>query len=311
MHSVLIVENRKKWSRIFSQGLGSMGYQVQVVDQVKQAEGLLERTEFDAVLLNLHLVTESDFLGERVLAAVVRYSPLTPSIVVSGYPNRLLNRFGRYQYQIYDLFSKGIDPNRFDLNDLFDAIECAIEDRAIVCKLLDILDSYLSEDECTSVRQELTNFYSYPGFQGFQPLTGFTNNTKRQTLGYMIAVLVSNFGSDAICTFCDIVRGLRPTDLKLGQELDQICPVSSRSSRVKLDTKTVDEIEEFIIGNDLRAALEMLHGINGYQFYAVPLLRQLTDLEERKRRGIITLDVYNAGLGQISTNILELIHHLG
>jgi CheY-like chemotaxis protein len=305
MQKVLVVENKGKWIRFFSAGLRENRYRIQVAKTTGEADERLEETEFDAIVLNLHLLGQKDFLAQKVLATVVRCSPLTPCIIVSGFPNRYKNKVGRYQYQIYELLSKGRDPDGFALDDLFDTIEDAIDDRTKVRELLTALDSHLSEEEYESTRQELTNYYNYPGFQ---PSAEHTNNTKRQKLGYMIAVLVGNFGPDAICTLCDIVRRLRPTDLELGRELDKICPVSGRPSRAKLDQKTVDEIEEFIIGNDLRAALEKLHSINGYQFYAVPLLRQLTDLEERKRRGIITFDAYNTGLAQISTKILEIIH---
>ncbi len=224
MDPVLVVENIEKWRNVvFLPGLKAMGYVVQSANTMEEAVEQIRQTEFAAVILNPNLLIEKDFLGELVLAAVVRHSPLTPCILVSGNPFLTKAKTGRYEYQIYALLYKGHDPTFFDLSALFEVLKSAIEDRAGVRKLLSILDSHLSDVECDLLQRALIQHYRNPGFG---PPSGYTDNTKKQKLGYMIAVLV-NLGPQTIHTLCDMVRRLRPQDTVLHQNLDSICPPSS------------------------------------------------------------------------------------
>ncbi|MBN1887344.1 MAG: hypothetical protein JW850_05120 [Thermoflexales bacterium] len=224
MYSILVVENREKWRKIFSQGLKAQGYQVQETGAWEDAVEQLSRTVFDAVVLNLHMIAEKDFLGQHVLAAIVQYNPLTPSIIISGFPSRYKRKIGRYGYQIYELLSKVSDPDGYDLDDLFETVECAIDDRTLVRRLLDLLDDHLSEAECNDAKDKVAAYYNY--HPGFQTPEGIAHTTKRQKIGYLVSVLVQNFGPSAIDCLCNAVRGIKPHDKQLQAGLDEFCPSS-------------------------------------------------------------------------------------
>ncbi len=130
MHSVLIVENRKKWRRLFKEGLESKGYYVVAVRTAEHAEKVLKQnTSFDVAVLNLHLLTKSDFLIESVLECIQCYSPSTPCILVSGSYDRFIGRLGRYRARFVQNFAKMGPPSGFDLDQLFDAVARAIQNK--------------------------------------------------------------------------------------------------------------------------------------------------------------------------------------
>jgi len=133
MYSVMVVENEPKWRELLTTGLKANGYRVQAVQNWEEADAQLQANcRFDVIVLNLHLLAQKDYRGEKVLESVVRYCPHTPCIILSGYPELLIKKVGRYQEQVYELLTKGKDPQGFDFdfNLLYDTLEDAIKDRA-------------------------------------------------------------------------------------------------------------------------------------------------------------------------------------
>jgi CheY-like chemotaxis protein len=303
MPSVLIVEDLPKWANMFSQGLRDRGYQVDTAPTVQGSIGKLHTTKFDVAIINLNLLTDDDHLAEGVLAEIVRCSPLTPCIIVSGRPNEVIAMVGRYQHQIYEMLLKGDKPQAFNLVRLFNLVDAAIRDRAPVCELLDVLDDCLSDDEFESVKQEMPDYYKY--FR-LQPPEDPAGNSKRQKLGYMIAVL-HHSGLNSVCDLRDAVMSVRPNDGQLKDTLNRILPPGSRPAPQALDAKTKAEVERFVKESDLVAALEKLLGINWRHRDTVQLRGRLNDLYLRERRGEITFDEGRAERARIARAILEII----
>ena len=130
-HSVLIVENEKKWRLLFEEGLRAKGYSVESSKSWENAVETLESNGgFDALVLNLHFLSRRDYLAQNVLESVVRCCPQTPCIIVSGYPDQLIKNVGRYRDQVFELLWKGDDPQEFDLDVLFGTVESAIRQRS-------------------------------------------------------------------------------------------------------------------------------------------------------------------------------------
>jgi CheY-like chemotaxis protein len=151
MHSIMIVENEKKWRKLLAEGLMAKGYQVRAVQGWEEAEDQLKGNgHFDVIVLNLHLLMKTDFLAQKVLESVVRYCPCTPCIILSGYPNELIKNVGRYGDQVFELLWKGGDPQEFNLNLLCHTIERAIREKLEEVSI--VLDR--SVDEFTQAAQD-------------------------------------------------------------------------------------------------------------------------------------------------------------
>jgi CheY-like chemotaxis protein len=210
MHSILIVENQEKWRNQFKQGLKNKGYRVSEAETVEVAKKkLTQNGDFRVVVLNLHLQTRLDYLAEEVLKVVSQYSPMTTCIIVSGNPDELMAKTGRYKDYIFELLIKGggDDPLDYDLSKLFDAVERAIEVTNSLChfqEVIDVIDECLHEDELEEIVLSLADEHKHPAF-----LSGnIAGNTKRVRLSHIWRVL-QTYGPQGTCSLCRIVARMK------------------------------------------------------------------------------------------------------
>jgi hypothetical protein len=301
---ILVVENRENWRGMLDDAL-KRNYRVQLAGTVDDAIERVRRTEFGAIILNPNLLGEDDFLGEAVLEATVRHQPLTPCILLSGRPELQADHMDRYRYQIWAMLYKGESSAKaYYFRGLFANLRRAINGRETVRELLSILDTHLCDPDCRRIEQELIGYYHYPDFR---PPPTYTDNTKRQKLGYMIAMLVGTFRPSALYTLCDIAKATQPGNTALSGDLNRICPPAGRPSPPRIDSATRAQIQQLLKESRLQEALEILHAIDGYASHAIPLIRKLTDLDQKNRRRIIKAEDYEVGINQMIIAILGII----
>ncbi len=151
MYSVMLVENADKWRELLIEGLTARRHNVRAVRSWQEANALLgENNHFDVIVLNLHLLADRDYLGVNVLEAVVRHSPYTPCIILTGCPDEVFSRTGRYREQVFDLLSKRGEPQGFDLDQLCRKVTQAVREKSqIVSALFD-----RSPEAFDSIRRE-------------------------------------------------------------------------------------------------------------------------------------------------------------
>lgn len=299
---ILVVENRENWQVLLVDAL-KRDHIVQLARTVDEAIEQVRRTEFGAIVLNPNLLGEDDFRGEEVLEAAVRHQPLTPCILLSGRPELDRSQMDRYGYQIYALLYKG-ESGAYYFRRLFDTLSRAIEERETVRELLSILDTHLRDPDCVRIERELILYYRH---SEFRPPPAYTDNTKRQKLGYMIAVLVSTFKRNELYTLCDIAKRSQPGNSPLHRELDRLCPPALRPLPPRIGSATKDKIQQLLKENCLKEALEALHAVDGYARDSIPLMRKLTDLDQERRRRLITAEEYDVGINQIIGQIFDII----
>jgi DNA-binding NarL/FixJ family response regulator len=121
---ILIVEDDSGWRDIYSDVLGQPGFELQFAVSYGEARGLLQRTRFQAAIVDLHLISSSDPEENRdgfALLRVVAQRNL-PTIVVSalGAPDdidRAYDEFGVFAF---------VEKEAFDRNGFAQTIEEAV-----------------------------------------------------------------------------------------------------------------------------------------------------------------------------------------
>jgi DNA-binding NarL/FixJ family response regulator len=110
---ILIVEDDSGWQDIYSDVLGQSGFELQFAVSYGEARGLLQRTRFQAAIVDLHLISSSDPEENRdgfALLRVVAQRNL-PTIVVSalGAPediDRAYDEFGVFAFVEKEAFDR-------------------------------------------------------------------------------------------------------------------------------------------------------------------------------------------------------------
>jgi DNA-binding NarL/FixJ family response regulator len=110
---VLIVEDDSGWREIYSDVLGEPGFELQFAVSYGEARGLLQRTRFQAAIVDLHLVSSSDPEENRDGFALLRVAAQRnlPTIVVSalGAPDdidRAYDEFGVFAFVEKEAFDR-------------------------------------------------------------------------------------------------------------------------------------------------------------------------------------------------------------
>jgi DNA-binding NarL/FixJ family response regulator len=110
---ILIVEDDPGWRDIYTDVLGDSGYELQFAVSYGEARGLLQRTRFQAAVVDLHLVSSADPEENRDGFALLRVTASRdlPTIVVSalGAPediDRAYDEFGVFSFVEKEAFDR-------------------------------------------------------------------------------------------------------------------------------------------------------------------------------------------------------------
>jgi DNA-binding NarL/FixJ family response regulator len=110
---ILIVEDDSGWRDIYSDVLGQSGFELQFAVSYGEARGLMQRTRFQAAIVDLHLVSSSDPEENRDGFALLRVAAgrNLPTIVVSalGAPDdidRAYDEFGVFAFVEKEAFDR-------------------------------------------------------------------------------------------------------------------------------------------------------------------------------------------------------------
>jgi DNA-binding NarL/FixJ family response regulator len=110
---VLIVEDDSGWRDIYSDVLGQPGFELQFAVSYGEARGLLQRSRFQAAIVDLHLISSSDPEENRDGFALLRVAAQRnlPTIVVSalGAPDdidRAYDEFGVFAFVEKEAFDR-------------------------------------------------------------------------------------------------------------------------------------------------------------------------------------------------------------
>jgi DNA-binding NarL/FixJ family response regulator len=110
---ILIVEDDSGWRDIYSDVLGQSGFDLQFAVSYGEARGLLQRTRFQAAIVDLHLISSSDPEENRDGFALLRVAAQRnlPTIVVSalGAPDdidRAYDEFGVFAFVEKEAFDR-------------------------------------------------------------------------------------------------------------------------------------------------------------------------------------------------------------
>lgn len=85
MSKILIVDDDPGVRGYLSRLLSHLGYEVAQAESGRQGLALLQETEMDAVLTDLHLPEEPS--GLELVRAIREARPTCPVVVISGYPS--------------------------------------------------------------------------------------------------------------------------------------------------------------------------------------------------------------------------------
>jgi DNA-binding NarL/FixJ family response regulator len=110
---ILVVEDDRSWQDIYTDILGEFGYELQFAVSYGEARGFLQRTRFQAAVVDLHLISSADPEENRDGFALLRVAAARnrPTIVVSalGAPDdidRAYDEFGVFAFIEKEAFDR-------------------------------------------------------------------------------------------------------------------------------------------------------------------------------------------------------------
>ena len=110
VHKILYVEDDQAWHSVIENILPE--YDVQIASSFKDAQNKT-LTDFDLMLVNIHLLDDRDYLGESFLGHLKESGLNIPCIVLTGGTGGTGSVRGLFErYQIMDVFIKGQNMNR-------------------------------------------------------------------------------------------------------------------------------------------------------------------------------------------------------
>lgn len=122
---LLLAEDGKNWQNLLTRIL-LPDYEVDVATSYEDAKNKLHNS-YSAVIVNMCLETDNDFLGEAILKAIKEMPQSIPCIVITG--SRLPTRgiFERYPF-VHEVFTKGgRDERNFPSSNFLDIVKEAVE----------------------------------------------------------------------------------------------------------------------------------------------------------------------------------------
>ncbi len=127
---IMIVDDEKFWRDLLKEVLENDGHEVISVDKGDRAIKLIENQNFDVIILDIRIDSESEFKGIEVLDHVKKKSSITPVIMLTAY-GTVQTVKDSFKKGAYDYFEKGNVSNDEIRQKVKDAIRDSLMDEII------------------------------------------------------------------------------------------------------------------------------------------------------------------------------------